>query len=498
MAGGSGIPLLGRLALRSKLITAQQLEIATREQTEPADSARLGSLFVEKGWISDAQLQKLLATAKEVVARHRAAQASPKAAPKRTAASAAGNAAKAATQAAPAATPRDAATAARKTPAAPAPDTPRGSGAAQRPAAPSTPVTAASPARADPELAALLRMAVERGASDLHIHSCAPVQLRRNGQLEVTAPEPLLPERAEALVRSCLDAEQATRFDEAGELDFAYALPSVGRFRVNAFRQQRGIDAVFRSVPPEAPSLESLGLPASLAKLTDYHQGMLLITGPSGCGKSATLAALLDILNQQRSSHIITIEDPIETIHPSKRCLVNQRQVGPHTESFARALRAALREDPDVIAIGELRDRETISLALTAAETGHFVLATLHTDNSIRTCNRLVGAFPLDQQDQVRTMISESLRAVVSQRLVRTPDGSGRVAALEILRVTKAVGNLIRENKTFQIQSILQTGAGQGMQLLDDSLAELVRSGAADRADALMQADDPKRIPAAG
>jgi twitching motility protein PilT len=203
-------------------------------------------------------------------------------------------------------------------------------------------------------------------------------------------------------------------------------------------------------------------------------------------------------VNEERRSHIVTIEDPVETLHPSKRCIVNQRQVGSHTESFARALRAALREDPDVIAIGELRDTETISLALTAAETAHFVLATLHTDNSIRTINRLVGAFPLDQQDQVRTMISESLRAVVSQRLVRSVDDSRRLPAFELLHLTKAVGNLIRENKTFQIHSILQTGAGQGMQLLDDSLAELVRSGAVDRNDAVRQAGDPKRIPAAG
>lgn len=457
MAPRSSTPLLGRIALHNKLITADQLAEATRERGLRGDSVRLGDILVEKGWISSAQLARLLAKQDEVVARQRAAQA--------------------VEQAAPAPVP------------APAPEPFR-----PAPAAP----TAARAGGPSPELEALLRSATERGVSDLHVHSTSTVKLRRNGRLESAGGEALAPEAAEAWVRSCLHAEQAALFDEAGELDFAYTLPGVGRFRVNAYRQQRGVDAVFRVIPATPPSLEALGLPLALARLTNHQQGMVLITGPAGCGKSCTLAALLDIINAERRAHILSIEDPIETLHPSKRCVVNQRQVGCHTGSFARALRAALREDPDVICIGELRDRETISLALTAAETGHFVLATLHTDNAIRTVNRLVGAFPMDQQDQIRTMISESLRAVVSQRLVRTADGSGRLPALEVLHVNKAVGNLIRENKTFQIQSILQTGGGQGMQLLDQSLAELVRSGAVDRQDALRQAEDPRRLAGAG
>ncbi len=221
---------------------------------------------------------------------------------------------------------------------------------------------------------------------------------------------------------------------------------------------------------------------------------MVLVTGPAGCGKSSTMAAFLNLVNEERTDHILTIEDPIEVLHPSKSCQVNQRQVRSHTESFARALRAALREDPDVIAIGELRDLETISLALTAAETGHFVLGTLHTTSTIRTIDRLIGVFPPDQQTQVRTMLSESLRAVVSQRLVVRADGAGRVPVLEVLIVNKAISNLIRENKTFQIRSVLQTGAAQGMCLLDSSLEALVKQGVITREEALRHAEEPKRF----
>jgi twitching motility protein PilT len=254
------------------------------------------------------------------------------------------------------------------------------------------------------------------------------------------------------------------------------------------------MDVVFRAIPPQPPALEDLRLPSALARFANFHQGMVLLTGPAGCGKSSTLAALLNIINDERRDHIITIEDPIEFIHPSKGCVVNQRQVGPHTGSFARALRAALREDPDVIAIGELRDLETISLALTDAETGHLVLATLHTSSAIRTVNRVLGVFPPNQQEQIRTMVAESLRAVVSQRLVSRADGNGRVPALEILVATKAVGNLIRDNKTFQIRSVLQTGGALGMCLLDSSLTEMVKSGTITREEALRHAEEPQRF----
>ncbi|MBV8202797.1 MAG: type IV pilus twitching motility protein PilT [Acidobacteria bacterium] len=340
-----------------------------------------------------------------------------------------------------------------------------------------------------------MALAVERGASDVHIHSGAPIGVRLVGRLEDLDGQPVAPDAAARMIEEALDDDQRALLARHGQVDFAYTLPGRARFRANAYRQQRGVDAVFRSIPSQPPTLLSLGLPESLARLADHHQGMVLITGPSGCGKSATMAALLNIINQTRADHIVTVEDPIEYIHPSRKGIVNQRQVGPHTASFARALRAALREDPDVVAIGELRDLETISLAVTAAETGHLVLGTLHTNSAIRTINRMLGVFPPNLQSQMRTMISESLRAVVSQRLLARADGRGRVAALEVLILTKAAANLIRENKTFQIRSILQTGAAHGMVQLDASLAELVRSGVVTRDEALLQAEDPAKIP---
>jgi twitching motility protein PilT len=303
------------------------------------------------------------------------------------------------------------------------------------------------------------------------------VRFRVAGRISPDGDAPLDAEAAERMVLSMLDPAQREMLAARGELDFCQTFAGIGRFRANLYRGLRGLDGVFRFISATPPTLEQLGLPARLAKFTTYHQGMVVITGPSGCGKSSTMAALVNLINEERREHILTIEDPIEYVHTSKRCLVNQRSAGNHTQSFARALRAALREDPDVIVIGELRDLETVSLALSAAETGHFVLATLHTDNAIRTVNRLVGSFPADQQDQVRTMLSESLRAVISQRLLPRADGRGRAVALETMVVTRAVANLIRENKTFQIHSILQTGSSQGMALLDQSIRELVSKG---------------------
>jgi twitching motility protein PilT len=349
---------------------------------------------------------------------------------------------------------------------------------------------------AERRLDALLEHALERHASDIHVHSAAPLKMRIDGRLQEIETEPLDPRLATEILREVLTPEQQAAIAAHGQVDFAYTLPGRGRFRSNAYRQQRGLDAVFRAIPPEPPTLESLGLPESLARFANFHQGMVLITGPAGCGKSSTLAAMINIINKSRQDHIITVEDPIEYIHRSQGCVVNQRQVGRHTGTFARALRAALREDPDIIAIGELRDLETISLALTAAETGHLVLATLHTSNSIRTINRILGVFPPAQQEQIKTMVSESLRAVISQRLVPRADETGRVAALEVLVCNKAVGNLIRDNKTFQIRSVLQTGSSHGMCLLDASLAELVKTKVITREEAMRQADDPAKLPA--
>lgn len=341
----------------------------------------------------------------------------------------------------------------------------------------------------------ILAAGVEAKASDVHLHAGGPLKQRRIGEL-VVVDESIDRDAVERMVAASLSPEQRAKLRHDGELDYCFDLPGVGRFRANAYRQQRGLDAVFRSIPDRPPTLEELGLPDELKKYTDYHQGMVLITGPAGCGKSSTLAALVNHINENRDDHILTVEDPIEIVHPSKRCLVNQRHAGQHTRSFSRALRAALREDPDIIVIGELRDLETISLAMTAAETGHFVLATLHTANAVRTVNRMIGAFPSNEQDQVRAMLSESLRAVVSQRLVPTSDGQGRVPALEMLVINRAIGNLIRDQKTIQIRSSMQTGKAHGMYLLEQSLNELVAKGRITREVALSLAEEEKLITA--
>ncbi|MBW2279275.1 MAG: PilT/PilU family type 4a pilus ATPase [Deltaproteobacteria bacterium] len=369
--------------------------------------------------------------------------------------------------------------------------------AAERPQAAKAPGKKARPAagRAGAQLDDLLREAVAAGASDIHIHGGAPIKLRGCGKIYDHGSAPLSEDEARALVYQSLGEADRAAFEEHGEHDYCHEIEGVGRFRANAYRQLRGTDAVFRHIPAQPPSLEELGLPSSLAKLTSYHQGLVLLTGPMSCGKSSTMAALVNLVNEERADHIITIEDPIEYVHTSKRCVVNQRSVKRHTESFARALRASLREDPDVIVIGELRDRETIGLALTAAETGHLVLASLHTGSAIRTVNRVIGAFPPEQQEQVRAMLSESLRAVVSQRLLPRMDEQGVVPALEIMMVNFAVSSLIRDSKTVQIHSVLQTGAAQGQSLLDDALAELVKSRTVSSEDALLHCEDPKKIP---
>jgi twitching motility protein PilT len=340
----------------------------------------------------------------------------------------------------------------------------------------------------------LLQQAIEQNASDLHVHSGAVLRIRVNGKFCDAGTVVLSSQESERLITDMLNESQLKQLEQKFQIDFAHEIPGVGRFRANIYKQQRGYDAVFRTIKPTPPTLADLGLPEDFEKYTEFHQGLMLFTGPAGCGKSSTMAAMADLINKRRSDHILTIEDPIEYVHDSDSCNVTQRQVGAQTASFPTALRAALREDPDVIVIGELRDLETISLAITAAETGHLVMATLHTSNAIRTINRLLGVFPPDQINQIRRMLSESLKVVVSQRLVKRADGKGQVAALEVMVNNNAVANLIRENRTYQIKSILQTGRAQGQRLLDSSLSQLIKDKIITKTEAIKHAEEPENF----
>jgi twitching motility protein PilT len=327
-----------------------------------------------------------------------------------------------------------------------------------------------------PTMHDLLCEAAEKGASDLHLSSGEPPLLRVHGDLVRMEQPALTPENVTELVNSIMSEGQRAAFQAEHEVDFACELPGKGRFRVNVFVHSRGPGAVLRTIPTDIPSLEALAMPPILKELCTRERGLVLVTGPTGSGKSTTLAAMIDVINRTWDAHILTVEDPIEFVHPPKRCLVNQREVGPHTNSFSNALRSALREDPDVILIGEMRDLETISLALTAAETGHLVFGTLHTSSAPKTVDRIIDVFPAGQQGQIRTMLSESLEAVVAQTLLKKK-GGGRIAACEVLIGVPAVRNLIREGKLHQVPSMMQTGQRVGMQTLDMALADLVKRG---------------------
>jgi twitching motility protein PilT len=327
----------------------------------------------------------------------------------------------------------------------------------------------------------LLKLNVERKASDLHLSVGLPPIMRIDGDLQHVADYPVLDEAILLeVLRVIANEKQIKEFNERLEIDFSYAVEGLARFRVNAFHQSRGIAMVFRTIPSKIPSMEDLHLPSVFKEIADASQGLVLITGPTGSGKSTTLAAILDYINSKDPYHILTIEDPIEFTHPSKQCLVNQREIHRDTISFNDALRSALREDPDIILVGEMRDLETIRLALTAAETGHLVFGTLHTSSAAKTINRIIDVFPGDEKPMVRSMLSESLQAVVCQTLLKKV-GGGRVAALEIMRCNPAIRNLIREDKVAQMYSCIQTGAAIGMQTLDQHLQALVKSGAIDK-----------------
>jgi twitching motility protein PilT len=341
----------------------------------------------------------------------------------------------------------------------------------------------------------LLEQMVARGASDLHVTVGTPPAIRLRGHLErIEGVEPLTAEDTQLLLYRVLNSEQQKQLEIKRQLDFAYAVPGLARFRVNVFFQRESLGAAFRLIPHDIKSLEELGLPASLHEFTEKPRGLVLFTGPTGSGKSTTLAAIIDEINRTRSDHILTIEDPIEFVHKHKRCIVNQREIGPDAVSFGEALRAALRQDPDVILLGEMRDLETISTALTAAETGHLVFGTLHTQSASSTVDRMIDVFPAEQQEQVRIMIAGSLQGVVTQALLPTADGQGRVAALEVLFPDDAVRNLIRQGKVEQIYSIMQTGTAKGMQTMEQALAELVLRRVVTIETALSRSSRPEQL----
>jgi twitching motility protein PilT len=323
------------------------------------------------------------------------------------------------------------------------------------------------------DITQLLTFGVQEGASDCHLSSGEPPMLRVNGDLKKLDYPPLTREEVHALVYDIMGDAQRKSFEETHECDFSFALGDIARFRVNVFMQRKGEGAAFRTIPSKILSLEELGMPPILKQLCEKEKGLILVTGPTGSGKSTTLAAMIDFLNNTFEGHILTVEDPIEFVHESKKCLVNQRELGAHTQSFANALRAALREDPDVILVGEMRDLETIQLALTAAETGHIVFGTLHTSSAPKTVDRVIDVFPPTQQAQIRAQFAESIEAVITQTLLKKKTG-GRIAALEIMIGTTAIRNLVREGKIHQIPGTMQVSQKDGMQTMDMALQNLV------------------------
>lgn len=344
---------------------------------------------------------------------------------------------------------------------------------------------------------ALFNRMVEVGASDLHMTSGTRPQFRLHGDIvPINECAEIQPDQMRQILREISPDKNWQQFEEENDTDFAYELPGLARFRVNLFMDNRGPGAVFRVIPEEILSCDQLGLPEAVRELCYLSKGLVLVTGPTGSGKSTTLAAMIDLINATRSDHILTIEDPIEFVHKDKKCLINQRQVGGHTASFKRALKAALREDPDIVLVGEMRDLETIEIAIETAETGHLVFGTLHTTTAASTVDRIIDQFPADRQAQIRTMLSASLKGVIAQTLCKKK-GGGRVAALEVLIANSAVSSLIREGKTHQITSTMQMGGKQGMRLLNDSLAELVHTGQVEPDEAYIKAVDKDGLVAA-
>lgn len=460
--------LFGQLCVDSGFVTQEQVAECVRIQAQLGNRHHLGALLVHRGHLTEEQLQEILRRQREALAP-RPASASPDGSWQRL-------------EAEPAPLPQ------RPAPALSSKEEPgaaasAGAGAGLRPLAPGS------------SLAALLDGAERRRASDLHLHPGAPLALRAGGRLLLSNQAPLEARDLEAILCEALTEEQRASLERDLAVEAVLLTGSGLRCRAAFYRAHTGLHGTFRLLRRAPPTLEELGLPSPIAALTGHSQGMVLVAGLAGSGKTCTLAALVDLIASERGEHVLSLEDPIEIVHPPKRAMVNQRQLGRDSASAARALRAALREDPDVIVIGDLRDPESISLAVTAAETGHLVIAGMNTASAARAVNRVIGAFPPSQQQQVRAMVSESLKGVVAQRLLPAADG-GQAAAVELLIVTPAVANLIREDKIFQIRSQMQTGKAVGMRTLDESLRELVVSGRVAAEDARRVAENPAAIPA--
>ncbi len=347
------------------------------------------------------------------------------------------------------------------------------------------------------DITQLLAFSVKNNASDLHLSAGLPPMIRVHGDVRRINVEPLDHKAVHAMVYDIMSDSQRKHYEEFLEVDFSFEIPQLARFRVNAFNQARGAGAVFRTIPSKVLTLDDLNAPKIFAELALKPRGLVLVTGPTGSGKSTTLAGMINHFNENEYGHILTIEDPIEFVHQSKKSLINQREVGPHTLSFSNALRSALREDPDAILVGEMRDLETIRLALTASETGHLVFATLHTSSAPKTIDRIVDVFPAEEKEMVRAMLSEALVGVISQTLCKLKDGSGRVAAHEIMIGTPAIRNLIRENKVAQMYSMIQTSQSYGMQTLDQCLADLVKRNLISATEARTKAKQPENFPGA-
>jgi len=341
---------------------------------------------------------------------------------------------------------------------------------------------------------AFFKLMHEQGASDLHLMAGQPPALRIRGEMERVKYKILDNDELKAMLYEIAPEHKIKQFEETGDVDFGYDVLGIARYRSNFFMQKFGVAAVFRLVPEQIMTAEQLGLPKVISKLALLPRGLVLVTGPTGSGKSTTLAAIIDVANRVRKDHIITIEDPIEFVHQSKGCIVNHREVDLHTKSFTAALRGALREDPDIILVGEMRDLETISLAIEAASTGHLVFSTLHTSSAAKTVDRVIEVFPANQQNQIRSTLSDGLRAIIAQVLFKRTDKKGRIAALEILIATPAVRNLVREGKSHQIPSMIQTGKKYGMQLLDDAIMDILNKGWISADDAYAKANDKKRF----